>query len=133
MKLTTRKRSRMKAPAGTKVLFADVLLEQMARGTLRDFEGHLISVALGKPDTYGIYTPTLTRHAIDVFPALLLRDMADLLAERVGDTRPEVGEWSHAHCDELPNGVHRLDGDWWEDDAVKAVVAARRYLDDQPQ
>lgn len=131
MRLAFWKRPATQAPEGTKVLFADVLLEQMQRGTLRDFEGHLISVVLGKPDADGIYTPTFTSHATDVFPVLLFRDMADLLAEQVGG-HPEVGDWSHSHCDEKANGVHMLDGDWWEDDAVKAVLAARRYLNGQP-
>lgn len=132
MRLAFWKRPRVLAPEGTKVLFADVVLEQMQRGTLRDFEGHLISVVLGKPNADGIYTPAFTRHETDVFPVLLFGDMADLLAERVGDIHPEVGEWSHRHCDETPDGVHHMDQRWWEDDATKAVLAARRYLHGQP-
>ena len=45
-----------------------------------------------------------------------LLDVVELLAERA-----QWGEWDHAHCDETSEGIHRLDYDWWEQDARAAL------------
>ena len=47
----------------------------------------------------------------------LLREARKLLAERSG-----VMPWTHAHCDENPDGAHGIDDEWWDKDAAELVA-----------
>lgn len=53
----------------------------------------------------------------------MLAEAAALLSERITGA-----VWSHNHCDTTSDGTHRLDYEWWEEDAERLVERIKQAI-----